>query len=224
MTRKRGMQDIFDILADPSALFERVKVMPRWIPPFSTVAMVLVGITWIKSCLHTQGLVLSLMPLVAAGIVLPIVITIVWLGLSGFLYAIIELLKPDGRPGFKQIFSVVAHCGIIFGLGELVNFLLTQNLLFDAARFPVINRFPVGLDLFVWGKTVPTLVAILLHSVNIFTVWYLALLAIGLRVVGGISRVESTMLAASVWFVGMAMVGATIAILGGTTIGVNMNP
>ncbi|HTP80235.1 MAG TPA: YIP1 family protein [Bacteroidota bacterium] len=218
------MTDVLDILSEPTPVFERLKVTPRWFLPFAAVVVLLVAITWLKSCLHTRGIVLSVLPLIVAGVVQPAAVMFIWLGLSTFLYSIVELLKPENSPKFRQVFAVVAHCGVVFGLGELVNFLLTQNSYFDHTRFPVMNRFPVGLDLFVWGWGVPQIVAILLHSVNVFTVWYFVLLSRGLRVVGGLTRSQSRILAASVWLLGMSFIGAMVAILGGTTIGINTNP
>jgi hypothetical protein len=121
---------------------------------------------------------------------------------------------------FRSLYSVNIHCGLIFLLGEIVNFLLIRTSLLGDYTPPLRGRFPVGLDLFLLGVEDPSLyLSMILHSTSIFLVWYFVVLSLGISTVTGLSRKKSAAIVMVVWCVtvGMAL-GAVYAAGGQTTI------
>ena len=71
--------------------------------------------------------------------------------------------------------SLVSFCGIIFLIGELVNFILLRIQIFNMRSSVFPNRFPIGLDLFLDGRHPSLPLAIFLHSINPIIIWYCAI-------------------------------------------------
>jgi hypothetical protein len=140
--------------------------------------------------------------------------------LSVFLYFFSILLKAQRRFTYRIVFSLVSHCGIIFLLGECVNFILLRLGLLKSTSLLLPNRFPVGLDLLLIGKSPSLYLVVLLHSINPFTIWYFATLAVGISVLGGISKRSARLVVVSAWAIGIAFALLLISALGGTSIGI----
>lgn len=112
------------------------------------------------------------------------------------------------------------HCGVIFLLGEIVNFLLVQTNVLGGYSTPLPNRFPTGLDLFLVGIDVPNqYLAIILHCTSVFVLWYLVVLSKGIRVITNSGRIRAGVVVAGLWIVAVAIgLGLAYAAGGGTTI------
>ncbi len=215
------MLKIFAVLAEPAEVFADLKSKPRWLGPFVFTTFCLVAMSWYKSCLRSHSPQVSLAPLAVAMIFELSVTGLLWLGISAVLYLATSLVARDHEFTFNEVFAVVAHCGMVYILGEIVNFLLVQNEFFNPDSFPVRNRFPVGLDLLVWGREVHPLLAIVLHTINIFTFWYLSIISKGLSIITGLSLLNARAVAGVVWAVGVSFAGAAYYALGGTNVGIN---
>jgi hypothetical protein len=113
---------------------------------------------------------------------------------------------------------------VIILLGEIMNFLLVRTNILEESRFPLPNRFPVGLDLAlleIEDQNIYT--AILLHSTSCFVIWYLVVLAKGITTIIGLNRWRSMIIVTSLWFaVVAAALGLAYAAGGGTTIRIRM--
>jgi hypothetical protein len=83
------------------------------------------------------------------------------------------------------------------------------------------NRFPVGLDLLLIGKSPSLSLVVLFDSINPFTIWYFATIAVGLSMLGGIGKKRAGLVAVSAWAIGVAFALILISVLGGTSIGIN---
>jgi len=107
----------------------------------------------------------------AAGVL--VMAPLITLVLSGILYAVFGAVL-GGEGTFKQVFSVVAHCGAVSAVGQL--FMLPLNFIRQsmsgatnlAVFFPMLDE--------------GSFLARLLGSVDLFLVWWVMVLAIGMAV------------------------------------------
>ena len=217
---EKTMRNMLNILADPTAVFREISSRPRWATAtlFATTAFFV--LSWLGGCWKglSQGLHWS--SLLGPALISPLIVSIVFVGTATFLY--LAVLVVGGRGGqatnFRTLFSMTAHCGIVFLLGEVVNFLLVRTPLVGDHAPPLPGRFPVGLDLLLIGIDEPNLyLAIILHGTSIFWVWYLVVLSIGIREVAGLSRARAGILAVAVWGAAIGLVLGVVYALGGDT-------
>lgn len=214
------MRNVLNILADPTAVFREISSRPRWATATLSAISVFFLLSWLGGCWKglSQGLHWS--SLLGPALISPLIVCIVFVGTATFLYlAVLVARGRDGQPtDFRTLFSMTAHCGIVFLLGEVVNFLLVRTPLLGDNVSPLPGRFPVGLDLLLMGIDEPNLyVAIILHGTSIFLVWYLIVLSIGIREVAGLSKARARILAAAVWGAAIGLVLAVVYALGGDT-------
>jgi hypothetical protein len=117
-----------------------------------------------------------------------------------------------GEGTFKHYFSVVSYVWLPMLLGGLIG---TVILLFqDTIRpdeFQTVMKTNLGA--FVSAKTQPMLFA-LLSSFDIFTIWFLSLITIGLGYVSKLSRAATLGIVITLWIIailgkiGFAAIGA----------------
>ena len=151
-----------------------------------------------------------------------ILILFSWSFISTFLYWAIFVIKTDAVTSYKAIISVITYCGVIFLLGEITNSLLIHARLIDHTQYTLPDRFPLGLDILLLGKTIHPAWAILLYSINPFTIWYMAVLSIGLSTVIGLSKIKAIILSMMVWFIVVGFVLGVLVITGGTKISIRI--
>ena len=120
------------------------------------------------------------------------------------------------------MFSLVSYCGIIFLIGEVVNFILMRIQLFKIPSSVLPNRFPIGLDLFLIGRHPSLPFAIFLHSINPIIIWYFVVLSLGLYNVAGMNKNSARLVAVLMWAVGVGSVALIASIMGGTTVGIRL--
>jgi len=124
----------------------------------------------------------------------------VLLVIAGVALAIFNLFL-DGTATFKQVFSVVAHSSFVLVVQQIV------VLPLDYAHESLTS--PTNLAVFVSFLDDDTLIARLLGSIDLFFVWWLASLAIGLSVLYK-RRTASTAAAILGVYVAIALVLAAV--------------
>ncbi len=120
------------------------------------------------------------------------------------------------------MFSLVSFCGIIFLMGEVLNFILLRLQIIKIGSYVLPNRFPIGLDLFLIGRFPSLPLAIFLHSINPIIIWYFAALSLGLYTISGMSKNSARLTALSIWALGVGSIAFIASALGGTTIGIKI--
>lgn len=216
------MNALLSILASPGEAFERIMNRPRWLLPILFSVGIFFVVIWLGECWHRLSEALTWPNLLGPALISPLIVGIVSLGSTTFIYLMSAVLRGNtGRTvNFRTLFSVNVHCGIIFLLGEVVNFLLVRANLLGDDKFLLPNRFPTGLDLLLIGGAKPDIyVLILLHSTSVFIVWYLVVLSLGIRISTGSSKIRSAVIAIGLWCftVGLAL-SLVYALGGGTTV------
>jgi hypothetical protein len=216
------MNDFLSILAAPVDTLEKIAARPRWLIPVLFCTMTFFLLLWLGGCWQNLSAGLTWSSLLGPALISPVIVGIVSLGSTAFVFLMNMILggSADHRASFKTLFSVNVHCGIVFLLGEVINFLLVRSNLLGDLSFALPNRFPMGIDVFLLGANDPNLyLLVVLQSTSVFVVWYLIVLAKGVRFVTGSSKVRSSIIVTALWcvVVGFAL-GIVYSLGGGTTI------
>lgn len=211
----------FLIFAEPKEIFDRVAARAPWFAPFSYCTAGFFVLTWLGGCWNSIQEGLRWWSLLGPAIASTLFVGVASLGSTTVLY--VAHLAFRGRkavrPTYRKLFSLNIHCAFVLILGELFNFLLVRTELMQGHNFPLPNRFPLGLDLLILGAKEPNIyLTILLHSTSVFALWYLVVLARGLKPVIASSTARSTAIAATLWLVGVGIVIGIIYRAGGGTI------
>lgn len=214
------MKTVRTVLSAPGEVFRRMESRPTWRLAFFVVVVGNVSLTWLKSCLRGSSFVIDLSVIIGSSISISVILFVLWSMLSLYLYSFSILLNVQKRFTYRIVFSLVSHCGLIFLVGECANFILLRLGLLKSTSLMLPNRFPVGLDLLLIGKTVSLPLVVLFHSINPFTIWYFATVAFGISMLGGIGKKRAGLAAFSAWAIGISFALLLISALGGTSIGI----
>ncbi len=113
----------------------------------------------------------------------------------------------QGRLRFAQSLSLMVHLGVITHLKGWANFLLLHVRGTDAIRSQLDLQAPMGLDLLLAGDSAT--LNVVYASINPFTIWSLALLALGAATVFEVPQRKAWLLAAIYWAAATAFTAAT---------------
>lgn len=119
-------------------------------------------------------------------------------------------ISLQGRLRFAQSLSLVVHLAVISHVKGWANFLLLHVRGTDAIRSQLDLQAPMGLDLLLAGDNA-TLNAVY-ASINPFTIWFLALLALGAATVLEVPQRKAWLLAAIYWAATTAFTVATTSL------------
>lgn len=214
------MKTVRTVLSAPSEVFRRMESHPTWRLIFLVVVAGNVLLTWLKSCLRGPSFVINLSVIAGSFISISVILLLLWSVLSLFLYLFSILLNAQRRFNYRIAFSLVSHCGIIFLVGECANFILLRLGLLKSTSLLLPNRFPIGLDLLFIGRVPSLSLVVVSHSINPFTIWYFATMALGISMLWGISKSKAGLVVISAWAISIALTLILISAAGGTSIGV----
>lgn len=220
------MRGTMDILATPIEAIGKIAHEPRSLAPFVACAAVLFLLAWLSGCWQNITEAFRWSNLLGPALMSPLVVGVFSLGTTTLIYLLNVILsgRESRSTSFKTLYSVNIHCGIIFLLGEVVNFLLVRTPILGDHPTPLRGRFPVGLDVFLLAVDDPNLyLSIILHSTSVFLIWYLVVLSIGLRIVTGTSKTRAAAISTALWCTLVLLaLGTVYAAGGGTTIRIKL--
>ena len=216
---KDSLQNIVDILAEPSAAFTRLKSEPKW------------GLSLVIFCLFSAGIASVMFPfteqiihqqmveegvpseqmeisMTVARIATPIgalVAPIIWLlAISAVLTLGARLLAISDAIKFKHIYAAVVHTSLISILIALVNTaLLVVFRDVEAIKSAADMKMIPGLHLLLGASENVKLLTFLSYF-NPLSLWYLAVLAIGIRVYAETDKTKAYVGAIVIWLLGIA--------------------
>jgi hypothetical protein len=220
------MREIVDIFAIPGETLKRIADDPKSSTPLTMCTRIYFLLAWLTGCWQNLREAFSWSNLLGPALISPLIVGIVSLGTTALIYLFSLILggHEARSTSFKTLYSVNIHCGVIFLLGEVVNFLLVRTSILSDHPTPLRGRFPLGLDVLLLGSDDPNIyLSIILHSTSVFLIWYLVVLSLGIRVVTGTSKTKATAIAATLWCTLVLLaLGAVYAAGGGTTIRIRL--
>lgn len=130
-----------------------------------------------------------------------------WLLITVIFFAIFKIAGAQGK--FKQYLSVTGYAYVITALYLLITLCVsyfTGSLHLDMPLTSIANVFGEGMKgSFVFG---------LLKGLDVFSIWYYAVMAIGLQAVSGFKKRTVYGIVAAIFIIGMLITGAGEAAMG----------
>ena len=218
---KESLQNIGDLIAEPSATFSRLKSQPRFGIAFIVFYLFSVLIAW-AILPYTEALSVAqlmkqgLQPeqLDAAGnigqifksigiFIGPVFALLVFVIISAFLKLAARFLTKDGSLEFRHIYAAVVHISLIGCLIQLVNaaLLLVFKDIEGIKSAADLKMIP-GLHLLLGGDLNPKL-AVLLSHINPLNLWLIAVMAIAIAVLAGMEKSKARVAAVILWVIGI---------------------
>ena len=217
---KDSLQNIVDILAEPSAAFVRLKSEPKWLLAIVIFCLFSVGIAWAMFPFTAQMMDQKLMEEGVpseqieiakkfAQIFTPIaslIAPIIWfLVISAILTLVTRLLAINDAIKFKHIYAAIVHASLISILILLVNTALLVvfrdvETIKNAADMKIIP----GLHLLL-GSSENVKLLTFLSYFNPLSLWYLAVLTIGICVFADTDKTKACFGAIIIWLLGIAL-------------------
>ncbi len=215
---KDSLQNIADILAEPSAAFTRLKSDPKWLLAMVIFCLFSIGIAWAMFPFTAQMMDQKMMEegvpseqieiaKKVARISTPIgalVAPIIWLlAISTILTLTARLLGLNDAIRFKHIYAAVVHTSLISFLIALVNtaLLVVFRDVQDVKSVADMKMIP-GLHLLLGASENVKLLTFLSYF-NPLSLWYLAVLAIGIRIFTGTDKTKAWIGAIIIWLLGI---------------------
>lgn len=214
---RKSFVDIFNVLATPSEVFTRLKVSPHCGVAFLFVVLTFVLCQWFMIPIIQQPIrhiyvdsfgeeaadsIVSSMTkfflMIGIGFELGSLL-LKWVFFVGIIFLISRIVESMEQNSVKPLFAVVVYSEVIFILMSLVNLLLLYAKGIEQITQPTDMNAIVGLDYFMKDKSSNFPLFTLLSSINIFSLWYLATLSIGVSVVTGLTKLQSVSLVAFFW-------------------------
>lgn len=216
---KNSWQNIADILAEPSAAFARLKSEPKWLLAMVIFCLFSVGIAWAMFPFTAQMMVQQMMEAEVPaeqieistkigqifGLIGALVAPIIWLlAVSAILTLAARLFGISDAIKFKHIFAAVVHTSLISFLIALANTALLAVLrdVEDIKNAADMKMIP-GLHLLLGASENVKLLTFLSYF-NPLSLWYLAVLAIGVRIFAETDKTKACFGAIIIWLLGIA--------------------
>lgn len=216
---KDSLQNIADILAEPSAAFTRLKSEPKWGLAIVIFCLFSVGIAWtmfpftaqmMDQKLMEEGVPAEQIEIAKkfAQIFTPIaslIAPIIWFFvISAILTLVTRLLAINDAIKFKHIYAAIVHASLISILIVLVNTaLLVVFRDVETIKNTTDMKIIPGVHLLLGASENVKLLTFLSYF-NPLSLWYLAVLAIGIRVFADTDRTKAWIGAIIIWLLGIA--------------------
>ncbi len=215
---KASLQNIADILAEPSAAFTRLKSEPKWLLAMVIFCLFSVGIAWamfpftaqmMDEKMVEEGVPAEQIEIAkkVARISTPIgalVAPIIWLlAISVILTLTARLLGLNDAIKYKHIYAAIVHTSLISILIVLFNtaLLVVFRDVEDVKSVADMKMIP-GLHLLLGASENVKLLTFLSYF-NPLSLWYLAVLAIGIRVYADTDKTKACVGAIIIWLLGI---------------------
>jgi hypothetical protein len=214
------MNALINMFAVPEETFDHIRAQPVWRVAALLNVVGFFSLVWLGGCWRDLSQAFDRANFLGPVLISPLVVAIISLGSTAIIYLLSIIM--GGREArvarFKTLYSMNIHCGVIFLLGEVVNFLLVRTNIIGDRPTPLRGRFPVGLDVLLLGVDDPNVyLSVILHSTSVFLIWYLVVLSSGIRIVTGTSKARATAIAAALWCILVLLALGMVYAAGGST-------
>ena len=215
---KDSLQNITDILAEPSAAFVRLKSEPKWGLAIVIFCLFAAGIAWAmlpfteqimyqtmtETGVPSEQIDISIKIGRIFGLIGSLVAPIIWLlAVSAILTLAARLFGLNDAIKYKHIFAAVVHTSLISFLIVLANTALLAVFrdVEDIKSVADMKMIP-GLHL-LFGSIENVKLLTFLSYFNPLSLWYLAVLAIGIRVYADTDKTKACIGAVIIWLLGI---------------------
>jgi hypothetical protein len=133
-----------------------------------------------------------------------------WSAFAAILYLFIRSLSPPGPVTFVRVLSLEVHAEaalVIGGIATAVYATIVQTGGGGDMQIPLLSAAPL------LPATSPYPLVALLATLNIFTLWYVVLLATGMRVLFGMTVRTAALVAVSAWALSVLFDTAILTLL-----------
>jgi len=202
-----------DLLVAPEKIFRKIKSEPLWKKSSITLIIVILIVETVYSYIefgafkaNTQNLMDKTKQLeyvevykiyfVISLVLIPIYYYLKWFAISGLLYFLMLLINK--KILFKHVFSVLIHCWFIIALKKIFQVIIIYVIGTDTIIHPNdLEVIPNLGDLFTLSDN--GLLAGYLDNLDLFSVWYILLLTIGLSIVAESRKLIVLPLVSLIW-------------------------
>jgi hypothetical protein len=126
---------------------------------------------------------------------------------SYVVYLVCSVSKSISLPHWKHFLAVVVWSYWTLIIGEVLS-LVTRSVLGPfSSNAGLAFTQPLGLGMIKISSSDPGLLYAL-NSVNVFSVWYLLLVSLGVSILSGFSRVKGILITTFVWLFGIVLSAA----------------
>jgi hypothetical protein len=217
-----ALSNLINIFATPTDVFANLKERPRWVIAFVVVSLISIAVGWFMfpflnqityKTLSTRLSEQQLQQALAFSrgfeyiglIFVPIFLLIRWTFVATLLYFLCVLLEAPPAFKYRAVFSAVAYSEMVLLFMSILNVLILYAKGIGSVHHITDLQAIVGVDFFIKNKMSDLPLFILLNSINIFTIWYLATLTIGISIITGCRKLKSALVVTGVWLLGIAL-------------------
>ena len=226
------IKNLKNLIWEPSALFNDLKEKPTWLLPFIIICLIGVTLAFILHPFQIKLLLANIpkdIPEESATFMLHRVNKSKYIGYS--LIPLVTLLRLAIFSGlillgsylfsdnlkYKQVFSIVSWSNIILILGGILNVIIIYLEGVNSINDPT-DLATIGLSMFFNADSIDIVWFTLLSEISVFSVWFIILVSMGVKIIGRITTSKSAFISIFVWFivtgfkVGMVALGSRFSI------------
>ncbi|PIU44325.1 MAG: hypothetical protein COS95_09515 [Ignavibacteriales bacterium CG07_land_8_20_14_0_80_59_12] len=231
-----SFENLFLVISSPPKAFRNLREQPKWLVAFLFISFLSIIAAWrlipFSEQLSYQILAQRLGEEQAGQAIsmverlkyievafVPIGLLLRWLVLTAVLYFASILLSAPDELKFKSVYSLVVHSETILVLAGLLNVIILNLKGVYSIHAPADLQAIVGLDFFLKNRASNLSLFTLLNAINVFNIWYIAVLTIGISVATGFKKFKSAILVTTVWLLGVGFHVALTAISSNSPLG-----
>lgn len=220
--------NILNVFATPTEVFLKVEQNPRWLGAFGFIAVVSIIVAVFTAPFAreitllalsqklqpdqaTQAVAMSQRFQYIGMAVTPLLLLLRWLVIAAVFYFLAILLGTEALK-FKTVYAVVVYSEMILLLMGVINILVLYLKGIGSVHHITDLQAILGLDILLTDRSANLPLFTLLNSINVFSIWYLGTLTIGISVITNFSKLKSAVLVTSGWLLGVGFQVAFAAI------------
>ena len=220
-----SLLDVFKVLFEPTAVFERVRDRPSFLMPFLTICAFQIVIYMVNMPFLKAGMAAQMASRPAGGpdpskfvwigaVFIPIAIAIALVIGGGLLWVLVSLFGGEAK--FSRLLSVATYSAVpSVILLAIVGTIVLHLQGIGQISSPQDMQPALGLDLLAPGAK--GFVGAALKAVNPFSIWGLVLTAIGVSTTHRLPKSSGYVVATISFLIGVCIAGAFAGLFGGRT-------
>ncbi len=219
--------DLFRVLFEPTAVFERIREAPKFIVPAIVVSLLITGVNYLMLPFRIAAMAPQMAQMAAQnpgaaaqaesfqriGVFLtPVGVIIVLLIVAGLLWLLV-MLFGGGDAKYRTLLSVATYTALPAILLQVAGLIVLNMRGVDSVTSMVDLQPPLGLNLV--APSVTGFTGGVLAGINPFTIWGMILTAIGIQVTHKTSKGSAYTVAVVAALFGILLGGVGMMLSGG---------